>query len=203
MQTNASKRFRPNGLMVFVILILLGLGGGAGFFRYKSAQVAEEMRESSREFPTTAEGRLKAWMEIGASQIHRRLEIARYSEQQPWLVIHVLNDGNGPPRVFGVDLSDLDTDLCRIEGMDVVLQLPVATILTTEALTGARVDRIPVLSVAPEDPQQLALDKLAWLVGGLGSALQRDIEGARLRVCLGAECSIAEEAVAAGGAEGS
>ena len=95
---------------------------GAGYYSWKQPQVEARLQEMLAEAPTTPDGRLDLWMEFaGSPNAHHRLsQVARVSAEQPWLVTHTVEaEDGGPPRVFGIDVSDLDRDLLAAAHCDI------------------------------------------------------------------------------------
>jgi hypothetical protein len=184
-QEGAAKEYRPPGLLVLSGIVVLGLGSGAAYYHYKQPMLAAELQEKIDAAPKTLEGRLAAWHAIGAPQIHHRLsKFARFTPELPWLVTHavVFEDG-GPPELWGIDCDTLPQRVSKIEGMSVVIDLPAPRALGRYELVGDMVRHVQ--STARDsgfDGGDRLKDIAIHLLEGMPAALEKDIEGARIRV---------------------
>src|SRR5689334_10964029 len=112
---------RARGLLVMAALVVAGVGVTAGYLAWKAPEVGKIIADRKRaiaEAPKTAEARLANWIVFGAPQIHHRLEIMRFSAEQPWLVTHAVRvAGDDPERVeiHGIDLSALPRDVAKVD----------------------------------------------------------------------------------------
>ena len=188
---------RARGLLVIGALVLLGVGVTAGYLAWKAPEVGKIIADRKRaiaEAPKTAEARLANWIVFGAPQIHHRLEIMRFSAEQPWLVTHAVRvAGDDPERVeiHGIDLSALPRDVARVEGTTVRVHLPRPSRLTTGPLLGSNAGLVPVAADAAAVPDPIARAEylVHFALDDLSKALERDIPGAKLAIEIGPEAS--------------
>ncbi|HEV8114427.1 MAG TPA: hypothetical protein VGR31_16770 [Planctomycetota bacterium] len=198
----APRRFR--GLVVMAALVAVGLAVSAGYFIWSLTSDASEARrivqERKREIaatPKTPEGRLAKWLEFGAPQIHHRLQMMRFSAEEPWLVTHAVRmDPEDPGRlsIHGIDFADLPVAIAQIEGSKVVVHLPRPKELGVGPLRGDNAAFVPIAprdDLAP-DPEQRATFLVQFALKDLFQALARDIPGAELAIRIGPEWSWAE-----------
>lgn len=171
---------------MFVLIVVGGLAAGAGVYGWKQPRAQREVERRIAAAPRTTEGRVAAWLEYGAPSIHQRLQTARISWQQPWLVTHTVTSSTEgePSAVYGLDLTQIGPEAASSEGARVVLRLPEPTLLARTTLVGRNARGVPAFSAAeaPSDPAELLRAKVTWLVEKLATALAKDIEGARLEV---------------------
>jgi hypothetical protein len=113
-----------NGLWLVLALVVVGMGIGTIYYRWKAPPLIAERRAMLASLPKEGEPRLQAWMDFGPPMIHNRLRYLRLSEQQPWIVTHVVEQPDGPPAVFGVDFTELPVEMTTRDGMTVVVSLP-------------------------------------------------------------------------------
>jgi hypothetical protein len=193
---------RARGLLVMAVLVLLGVGVTAGYLAWKAPEVGKIISDRKRavaEAPRTPEGRLGNWLVFGAPQIHHRLEIMRFSAEQPWLVTHAVRlPGDDPERleIHGIDLSRMPRDVARVDGTVVRVKLPLPTLLGTGPLKGINASAVPVVAEASAAPDPIARTEylVRFALDGLAQALGRDIPGATLSIEIGPEASF--EAIA-------
>lgn len=189
-ESTAPKELRVSGLAVLFGIVALGLVSSAGYYHYKSPKLAAEHRSMLEKAPKTREGRLAAWHEIGAPQIHHRLsKFARFSTELPWLVTHaVVHDDGGDPELFGIDCEALPLELSRIEELTVVVDLPRPRSLGRHALVGDMALRVPRIPPGRDyDAERRLVDLARHLLGGIPAALEKDIEDASLVFRIGGE----------------
>ena len=188
---------RVRGLLVMLALVAVGLSVSVGYFFWSltskasaARRIIEARKREIAEAPRTPEGRLAHWLTFGAPQIHHRLEIMRFSAEQPWLVTHaVRTDGEADGRVeiYGIDLSDLPQTIARIEGSTVHVKLPIPRRLGAGPLTGDNALAVPI-AARPDlvpDPIERAKFLVRFALDGLSGALERDIPGAKLSIEIG------------------
>lgn len=178
------RRWTPNGLLVLLGIVVLGLATGAGYLAYKAPQLARERRAMLAQAATDDEGRLAQWLQFGGPQIHHRLaRFARFSSECPWLVTHrVAAPDGGLPEVWGIDCGELPQDLARQEGMTIVVELPAPRPLGRVALDEAQSRYVPTYAAALDaGAAEARLIELAtFFLEGLPRALAREIPGASL-----------------------
>ena len=196
------RRFR--GLVVLAALVAVGLAVSAGYFIWSLSSESSEtwriVQERKREIaaaPKTPEGRLANWLVISAPQIHHRLQLMRFSAEQPWLVTHAVRtdpEDNDHLAIHGIDFTDLPLTLGRIEGSTVRVRLPLPKELAVGALRGDNAVSVPI--AARDDLAPDAILRASFLVhfalDPLAHALERDIPGATLAIEIGPETSWAE-----------
>lgn len=192
-----SKTRRPRGAWIFLLLIFLGLLP-AMFYFWREPQLRADHAQRLADAPTTLEGRIEAWLVHGGPMIHHRIaNVARISDEHPWIVTHRVDLGDGaPPEVWGIDTELLPRDMARLEGHTVVVELPAPRLLARLTLTGYDASKVPTYTDRNEVPDPAKrLQVLAfWFLERLPQALEKDIEGARLEVRV-----VAPEAAPLGG----
>jgi hypothetical protein len=185
---------RASGLLVMLVLVVSGVGVTAGYLQWKAPEVGEIIAGRKREIaaaPRTPEGRLETWLVYGAPQIHHRLEMMRFSAEQPWLVTHAVGEDREHLEIHGIDLERMPREIGRIEGSTVHLRLPRPRRLGTGPLRGDNAASVPVAArdeVAP-DAEARAMFLVRFALDGLSQALERDIPGAKLTIEIGLEGS--------------
>ncbi len=184
------REFRASGLLVLCAIVVIGMGSGAAVYQYKSPKLAAELRAELDAAPQTPEGRLEAWHLIGGPQIHHRLsKFARFTPELPWLVTHAIEAADGgKPELWGIDCDELPMQLSEIEDMTVVIDLPPSRALGRHELHGDMVEHVPLMSETGSfDGDKRLADIAIYLLEGMPRALEKDIEGARIRVRVGGE----------------
>lgn len=181
---------RASGLLIVFLLVTSGVGVTAGYLQWKAPEVGEIIRERQREIaaaPRTTEGRLGQWLVYGSAQMHHRLQLMRYSAEQPWLVTHAVGTDAGALAIHGIDLSTMPKQVACIEGTAVHVRLPLPRLLATGPLTGSNAISIPVVAdeAAAGDGVERARYLVAFAFDGLSQALERDIPGARFEIEIG------------------
>jgi hypothetical protein len=189
--------FRARGLLVMAVLVATGVGVTAGYLQLEAPEVGEIIANRKREIalaPKTPEGRLEQWLVFGAPQIHHRMQMMRFSAEQPWLVTHAVRlDGEDAERlaIYGIDLSELPREIAGIGGLDVHVKLPLPRRLGTGPLRGDNAVSVPVAprdGLAPDSVER-ARFLVRFALDGLSQALERDIPGAKLTIEIGPESS--------------
>jgi len=177
---------RPNGLLVLVGIVVLGLGSGAAYFHYKQPKLAAEMKAQIAAAPQTPLGQLEQWHLIGAPQIHHRLsQFALFDPpERPWLVTHAVGAGDGPPELWGIDCAALPREMSHLEGLTVVVELPTPRLLGHGSLADDQFNFIPLHAEGAPIPDPVARlrDLALYLLAGIPDALGKDIEGASLEI---------------------
>jgi len=176
---------RARGFPLLLAIIAVGMGIPA-YLRWAVPRLetrAEEMRSAA---PSEPEGRLAMWFRFGQPNIHNALVLARFSTDKPWYVTHVVasQDPEQPPEVWGMDFSDLSPDVLRVEGMNVVVDLPAPRLLLRDVLVGDKAYGVPVFARREDlaDPAALATARLDRYLERTREGLKRDIPGADLVV---------------------
>jgi hypothetical protein len=179
-----SATVRVNGLFLLVCIVVVGLLAGAGFYRLKrgesDARVAAELAAA----PTTPAERVVLWLRLAGPQIHHRLAVVgRFSAEMPWLVTHAIASGVEPPEIWGIDCSTLPLDLAHVEGLTVIVTLPVPRRLGNAALAAELLERVPLFAPEARPDGRARLVELALhLLEGMPRALERDVPGAALEI---------------------
>lgn len=179
-----ARRGAVRGLTVLLALVVVGLGSGAGFYRWQRARQAERFERELAAVPQGLEQRLDLWLRLAGPQLHHRLAVVgRFTPEEPWLVTHAVARENEVPELHGVPCAELLPSLARREGQTIVVELPAPRALGRAALTGERAQRVPLF--APDVPLDAAerLRTLALhLLDDIPAALTRDLPGAHLEV---------------------
>ena len=184
---------RMNGILLVLLLVLGGMGIGAFYYRWKAPDLIRELRAMRDSVPKAGEPRLEKWMEFGAPMIHGRLTKLRLSNQQRWLVTHVVeSEQEGRPgEVWGVDFSDLPVEVVRREGMQVVIDLPAAAALAEARLVGEHASRVPRYARNAEipNPNRRVEEMIFYALrhpDDFIARVEREIDGASIVVRCGA-----------------
>jgi hypothetical protein len=168
------------GLAVLALLVVVGLGSGAGFYRYQRARQAERFQRELAAAPNTPEERLDLWLRLAGPQIHHRLAVVgRFTSVEPWLVTHAVARAGEAPELFGVVCAELEPTLARRTGLEVLVSLPAPRALGRVVLEGERAQRVPIF--APEvvvDAAERLAELAMYLLEEMPAALARDIPGA-------------------------
>lgn len=179
---------RAPGLAILVGLVALGMGVPA-YLRWAVPRLEARRDAILAAAPTEPAGRLARWFEYGQPRIHEALVKARFSAERPWFVTHLRAPAaaDRPPEIFGIDFTGLPEDVVRLDGLEVVVDLPAPELLARDVLVGDRALGVPVFPAdgPPADPRELARARLERYLGRVGEALAKDIEGARLVVEVG------------------
>jgi hypothetical protein len=188
--SRSSPALRSNGLWLVAGLVVVGMGIGAVYYRWKAPPLIDELRAMLEALPKEGEPRLEAWMMFGAPMIHNRLRYLRLSEQQPWLVTHVVEQQGGPPAVFGIDFAELPVGMTTRTGMTVTVRLPAVRELARAEPRGDHARAIPRYRAgqAPPDPNRRAEEMVLYALrhpDDFIARMERDIEGATLTVSAG------------------
>lgn len=170
------------GLSVLVLLVVVGLGSGAGFYRYQRARQDSRFEREMAAAPKTPEERLDLWLTLAGPQVHHRLAVVgRFTSAEPWLVTHAVAGADEVSELYGVDCAELLPTLARRSGLEVVVALPAPHALGRIALAGERAQRVPTYApeVVVDGPGRLAALAL-YLLEEMPAALARDIPGATI-----------------------
>lgn len=178
-----------NGILVLIVLVAVGMGVTSVLFNLRAPQLAERMRQTRAQMPSSGEGRLDLWLVYGQPYFHARLIQLRYSTQRPWLVTHTVGGPRdaGPVDVWGVDLTNLTPEATGRDGMCVTLTLPAPVLLAHEWFgrdgndMANNVPHYERTELAP-DPRERARGIVSWALERLIRPLERDIPGARFEV---------------------
>jgi len=183
---------RVNGLVLMVALVAAGMGITSIYYHWKAPAIVAERQAALATMSTDPEPMLDLWLEYGAPAIHVRLQQMRIGAQHPWLVTHAQEaaETGQPPRLWGVDLADLDPSWVHREGLAVVVELPEPRELGRAWLPAdkeAGVLRLAGGSDAPPAGASAARarDVALWSLERLDQAVRKDIPGAALEVRVG------------------
>jgi len=184
MRAPRARRGAVRGLSVLLVLVVVGLGSGAGFYRWQRARQAERFQRELEAVPQGFEERLDLWLRLAGPQLHHRLAVVgRFTPEEPWLVTHARAQAGEVPELFGVPCSELAPTFARREGRVVVVELPAPRALGRAALTGERAQRVPLFAPEVEVDAAERLRTLALhLFDDIPAALARDLPGASLEV---------------------
>lgn len=180
----AARRGAVRGLSLLALLVVVGLGSGAGFYRWQRARQAERFQQELEAVPQGLEERLDLWLRLAGPQLHHRLAVVgRFTPEEPWLVTHAVARPGEVPELHGVPCAELQPSFARREGLVVVLDLPAPRALGRAELTGERAQRVPLF--AP-DVQVDAAERLRGLalhlLDDMPAALARDLPGTHIEV---------------------
>lgn len=183
------RGIRPQGLAVMAVLVALGLGFGAGFYRYEQPRVVARVESELAGAPTRPEGRVQHWVFFGAPQIHHAVHQARISARQPWFVAYTVRDpAGGAPAVWGFPVAELEPEDIVADGMRVEVRLPRPRLLARERLGGALASYVPAFGPKVEvDPDEQIVACVERQLADLAAALAKDIPGATIDVVVRAE----------------
>jgi hypothetical protein len=179
---NRRRGAGTRGLAVLAVLVVVGLGSGAGFYRWQRARQAERFERDLAAAPQGPEERLDLWLKLAGPQLHHRLAVVgRFTSEQPWLVTHAQGVAGEVPEFFGVTCAELQPTFARRSGLEVVVALPAPHALGRVDLAGERAQRVPTFApeVVVDAPGRLAALAL-YLLEDMPAALERDIPGARI-----------------------
>lgn len=180
---------RVNGLVLMVVLVAAGMGITSIYYHWKAPAIVAERRAALASMSTAPEPMLDLWLEYGAPAIHARLQQMRIDAAHPWLVTHARESDSAdePPRLWGIDLSDLDPTWVRREALTVVLSLPAPRALGSAWLPADKQDGVQRLAQGVQEPPAgasaaRALDVARWSLERLDKAVRKDIPGATIEV---------------------
>ena len=181
---------RHAGLWLVTALVVVGMGIGAAYYKWKAPPLIRELRAMKAALPEKGPERLEAWMMFGAPMIHNRLQYLRLSAQQPWLVTHLVEHPGEPPAVWGVDFSGLPVGITTRTDMTVTVRLPAARELARTELVGDNARLVPRYRAGEiiPDPDARAEEMVLYALrhpDDFIARMQKDIEGATLTVAVG------------------
>lgn len=191
MSPPARAFFRPRGLLVLAVLLVVGLGASAGIFRVAARDVAEGIIGELEARPSVPSEQLDLWLVYGEPQIHNRLQGLRFSPALPALLTHVVEPDlpGGEAAIYGIDLSGARP--ARIERRELVVEVRLGApqLLARGPLLGEGAERVPRAApgLGPDAGRPFAQGVLEWALEPLIEALPRDIEGASLAIVLADE----------------
>jgi hypothetical protein len=186
---------------MWILLALIAVGMGIpAFYRWAAVKLKVDREALLAAAPSLPEARLAKWLEFGAPQIHHALEMARFSDRQPWYVTHVVAPASSsePPSIYGIDFSKLPQDVARQDGLTVLVVLAAPALLARDVLVGDRALGVPVFQAdaSVPDGRELALKRLVPYLDYLERGLVRDIPGAQIVIEVG---GLKEEALGSQG----
>jgi hypothetical protein len=177
---------RPRGILVLGILLLLGLGASAGFFRWAAKDVSEGIIGELSARPSVPAEQLDLWLLYGEPQIQNRLTLLRYSSGLPALLTHVAEPEvpGQPARVYGIDLRSQRPARVSRAGLTVEVRVGAPQHLADGPLTGEGADRVPraAAGLGADAGRPFAQGVIEWALAPLIGALPGDIAGAQLAV---------------------
>lgn len=179
-----ARRGAVRGLSMLALLVVVGLGSGAGFYRWQRARQAEAFQRELEAVPKGLEERLDLWLRLAGPQLHHRLAVVgRFTPEEPWLVTHAVARPGELPELHGVPCAELAPSFAHREGLAIVIELPAPRALGRVALQGERAQRVP--SFAPEvevDAAERLRTLALHLLEDMPAALARDLPGASLEL---------------------
>jgi len=181
---SGQRRGAVRGVTLLAILVFVGLGSGAGFYRWQRARQAERFQRDLETVPEGPEERLDLWLRLAGPQLHHRLAVVgRFTPEEPWLVTHAVARPGEVPELFGLRCAELTPAFARREGLVVVLELPAPHALGRTELSGDRAQRVPIFAPEVAVDGAARLRTLALhLLEEMPAALARDLPGATLEV---------------------
>lgn len=183
---------RASGLLIVFLLVVAGVGVTAGYMQWKAPEVGEIIANRKREIaaaPKTPEGRLAQWLVYGAPQMHHRLQMMRFSAEEPWLVTHAVGEDADHLAIHGIDFTEMPLEIAWIEDTRLHVRLPRPRRLAIGPLIGSNAISVPIAASDAAAPD--GIERARYLVGfaleGLSQALERDIPGSKLEIEIGPE----------------
>lgn len=175
--------WRPPGLLIATIVVVLGILPGAAYFHYKAPRVKAQVIDKLRDVSTLPGDRLDAWLGTYEGQIRDRLAMLCFSSKQPWLVTHTFGPAGVAPEIWGLDLRERSSVEFVREDLHVEIRLPAPVLLGHGVLHGDNARHIPHYTRREDvgDPATRAEELVAWFLPMI-KALPRDIPGAELVV---------------------
>lgn len=177
----------PPGLVVLIVLVVLGSSMIVAY-RIMQPRLAEQVMAKIESLPDTPEGRVEQWLLFGHPQIDTNLKLLRMSEEQPWIVSHlVLAPDGGAPEVHGLDLAQLDDDYLSQEGTTIRIRLPEPGFLTNDTLRGRNADRVPVYEreAGKPDVEERVREMIEWRCERTFELLKKDIPEVEIELTFG------------------
>lgn len=185
---------RVNGLVLMVVLVAAGMGITSIYYHWKAPAIVAQRQAALASMSREPGPMLDLWLEYGAPAIHARLTQMRIGPQHPWLVTHAQESpvAGQPPRLWGVDLSDLDPSWVHRDGLAVVVDLPAPHELGHAWLPADKEAGVLRLAAGSDSPPEgaaaaRARDVALWSLERLDQAVRKDIPGAALQVRVGEE----------------
>lgn len=182
-----SKAFlrRPQGLVVLIAVVVVGMFSSSGLLRYgwTLVEAADADHRALRDSaPTDPLVRVDKWLVFSEPQIQNRLTKLRFSSLHPGLITHRVMHADGPAEIWGVDLSGSHPARIERDGLTVTVVLRAPRLLGHGDLSGMNANQIPEYAAGSTipDPEVRAQLLCEHFLGGLREAFESDIEGARL-----------------------
>lgn len=167
---------RPNGLLVLLILVLMG-SSLIILYRYMEPRLAADLQAKIESAPRTPEGRVEKWLIFGHPQIDTCVRLLRMSEQQDWIVSHLVAQADGPPEVYGLDIALIEEDYLVRDGTRIEIWLPKPSLLGRAELIGRNSDSVPTFQLSDSLPvaEDRLRDMLEWRMRDVFEHLRADI----------------------------
>ena len=178
--------FRPNGLLV--LLILVGIGSSLiVLYRYMEPRLAADLQAKIESAPRTPEGRVEKWLIFGHPQIDTCIRLLRMSEEQDWIVSHLVAEENGPPQIYGLDIQRIEEDYLVRKGTRIEIWLPEPTLLGRAELIGRNASRVPIFKADDKQPvaEERLRDMLDWRMRDVLKHLKSDIPEVEIEFMFG------------------
>ncbi len=168
--------FRPNGLIILAILVGLGFSM-VWLYRYMEPRLAAQLQAQVAAAPRTPEGRVEKWLIFGHPQIDTCIRLLRMSGEQPWIVSHLVASADGPPEVYGMDVTKIEKDYLVQVGTRMEVWLPKPGLLGQVELIGRNADAVPVFQAQDRKPDVEARvrDMIEWRLRDVLERLKSDI----------------------------
>lgn len=179
---------RVNGLAILGAIVLAGFGMVLIYSLYYQPMMKEKTLQKLESAPTDTEGKLELWREFGAPQIVEHLRALRVSPEQDFLASFVVQpEGDGSPKVYGLDLSGIGENSVERSGQDLIVRLPEPGLVAEERLRGPNSEMVPVFPAGSDlpDPRERIRFLFDFKFESLVSRLQGDLPGVRVTFALG------------------
>ncbi|MDE0905132.1 MAG: hypothetical protein OSB42_10930 [Planctomycetota bacterium] len=173
----------PRAIYYLLGIVVMGMAVPA-FFRWQVSLAEDSRDEIRRAAPTTAEGRVKLYLELGAPGISQALSMSRFSAEQPWIVTHVVQseDPDQPPAIFGVNIETIPRNAVHQEGLDVVISMPAPSLLGHGVLVGDNAMGVQVFPPgSTPDATEMFERRLRFALKRMIDSLPKDIPEATYR----------------------
>ncbi len=156
-------------------------------YRYMEPRLAADLQAQIDSAPRTPEGRTEKWLIFGHPQIDKCIRLLRMSEQQEWIVSHVVAHEGALPEVFGLDIEKIEEDYLVRRGTRIEIWLPEPGLLGRAKLIGRNADRVPVFEEDQRKPDVEARlrDMLEWRMRDVFEHLRADIPEVEIEFMFG------------------
>ena len=146
-------------------------------YRYMQPRLAADLQAQIESAPKTPEGRVEKWLIFGHPQIDKCVRLLRMSEDQDWIVSHLVAQADGPPAIYGLDIAKIEEDYLVRVGTRIEIWLPKPGLLGRAELIGRNADRVPIFKESDRKPdiEDRLRDMLEWRMRDVFEHLEADI----------------------------